>query len=70
MNVSNNEQLQFLILDVNMITALDVSNNPELFTLEVLNNPLECIKVSQSQLDNIPANWVLDENDTLSLDCN
>lgn len=70
LDVSNNQQLQFLILDNNMITALDVSNNPELFTLEVLNNPLECIKVSQSQLENIPANWVLDENDTLSLDCN
>lgn len=70
LDVSNNEQLQFLVLDDNTITSLDVSNNPELFTLEVLNNPLDCIKVSQSQLDNTPANWVIDENDTLSLECN
>ena len=69
-DVSNNQQLQFLILDDNTITALDVSNNPELFTLEVLNNPLDCIKVSESQLANTPTNWIIDENDTLSLVCN
>ncbi|GGG39094.1 hypothetical protein GCM10011344_44960 [Dokdonia pacifica] len=69
-DVTTNQQLQFLILDGNNINALDVSNNPELFTLEVLNNPLSCIKVSQSQLENTPSNWVLDTNDTLSLDCN
>ncbi len=69
-DVSNNQQLQFLVLDDNTITALDVSNNPELFTLEVRNNPLDCIKVSESQLSNTPANWVIDENDTLSLECN
>jgi len=69
-DVTNNQQLQFLILDGNNITSLDVSNNPELFTLEVLNNPLNCIKVSQSQLDNTPTNWVIDESDTLSLECN
>ncbi|WP_299679798.1 hypothetical protein [uncultured Dokdonia sp.] len=69
-DVTNNQQLQFLILDGNNVTSLDVSNNPELFTLEVLNNPLSCIKVNQDQLDNIPANWVIDDNDTLSLECN
>ena len=69
-DVTNNQQLQFLILDGNTITSLDVSNNPELFTLEVLDNPLNCIKVSQSQLDNTPTNWVIDDGDTLSLDCN
>ncbi len=69
-DVRNNQQLQFLILDDNTITQLDVSNNPELFTLEVRNNPLDCIKVSETQLANTPANWIIDENDTLSLDCN
>jgi len=69
LDVSTNQQLQFLILDDKTITALDVSNNPELFTLEVRNNPLDCIKVSQSQLDNTPANWVIDEDDILSLNC-
>ena len=69
-DVTNNQQLQFLRLDGNNISQLDVSNNPELFTLEVLNNPLNCIKVSESQLENTPTNWIIDENDTLSLECN
>ena len=69
-DVTNNQQLQFLRLDGNNISQLDVSNNPELFTLEVLNNPLDCIKVSESQLENTPTNWIIDENDTLSLECN
>jgi len=38
--------------------------------IEWQSNPLTCIKVNQTQLDNIPTRWEKDPEDTYSLDCN
>jgi len=34
------------------------------------SNPLTCITVNQTQLDNIPTSWEKDSEDNYSLDCN
>jgi len=49
---------------------LDVSNNISLLSLRCQSNPLICIKVNQSQLDNFITQWEKDSEDTYSLDCN
>jgi len=51
---------------------LDVSNNTSLEWLNCQSNPLTCIKVNQSQLDNINRlqSWEKDPEDSYSLDCN
>ena len=54
----------------NQLTSLDVSNNTLLIDLYCQSNPLTCIKVNQTQLDDIPTQWEKDPEDTYSLDCN
>jgi len=49
---------------------LDVSNNLSLIHLKCQSNPLTCINVHQSQLDDIPEYWEKDPEDYYSLDCN
>lgn len=69
MDVSTNPALQLLLLANNDVAGLDVSLNTQLNTLSVEGNPLTCVRVSQAQLDNIPANWTKDMEDTYALDC-
>ena len=64
------ESLTELYCSQNQLTSLDVSNNTSLYSLECQTNPLTCVKVNQTQLDNIPTDWEKDPEDTYSLDCN
>ncbi len=69
-DVSNCTRLEGLLLRDNNLTGLDVSTNSNLGSLKVTNNPnLTCIKVSQSQLDNIPANWKKDDTASYNINC-
>jgi len=49
---------------------LDVSYNTSLSNLNCQTNPLTCVKVNQTQMDDIPTDWEKDPEDTYSLDCN
>lgn len=51
------------------LTSLDVSNNPNLESIDVRENQLSCIRVSQEQLDNIPQDWNTDSGVDFSLEC-
>ncbi|MDA3907216.1 MAG: hypothetical protein PF484_14180 [Bacteroidales bacterium] len=69
LDVSKNTILTNLICDWNNITSLDVSKNTSLIGLNCQHNPLSCIKVNQTQLDNISPGWSKDPEDSYSLDC-
>lgn len=69
-NVLNNLALQQLTIPNNNVNAIDVANNSQLNNFSVVDNPLTCIKVSASQLGNIPAQWEKDEDDTYATTCN
>lgn len=69
-DVSNNQQLELLELSDNNITAMTVAVNTVLNRLDVLDNPLTCIEVNGDQLADPPLDWILDDEDSLSLDCN
>jgi Leucine-rich repeat (LRR) protein len=63
--------LTSLSCDQNQLTSLDVSNNTSLELLYCYSNEnLTCVKVSQSQLTNIPSGWQKDSSSTWSTDCN
>ena len=49
--------------------GLDVSMLTNLTTFDATGLAVGCIKVSQSQLDNIPAGWDKDENESYGIDC-
>lgn len=83
LNVSNFDALEVLLIDGNSLSQLNLSNNPHLrlFNASGMQN-LNCITVSQNQLDNHPAcqdiseledeeqfAWCFDENITLSINC-
>ena len=53
------------------LNTLDISNNPELVRCYTTGNTgnLTCIKVNQTQLDNIPSGFSKDENVIYSTDC-
>lgn len=68
-NVQTNVALQLLTVSENQLLRIDVSNNTALTDFIVLDNPLNCILVNQAQLNDIPTDWVKDEMDTYSLDC-
>lgn len=69
-DVSNNPELELLELSDNEITEITVAVNPVLNRLDVINNPLSCVEVNSDQLASTPLNWTLDDEDSLSLDCN
>lgn len=68
-NVATNGALQLLNLSENDLISIDVSNNNELTDFTVVNNPLSCILVNQSQLDAPPTDWSKDDSDSYALDC-
>lgn len=68
-DVSENTALQLLTLSENDFTSIDVSMNTALTDFIIDMNPLDCIQVNQTQLDQIPVDWSKDETDTYSLDC-
>lgn len=72
-DISDNVSLQLLTVTNNLLTSLDVSfitDVVQLNRLAVENNPLECIKVNEDQLNNIPGQWTKDTEDVYALDCN
>ena len=68
-DVSGNTALQLLNLSANDLIGIDVSNNDELTDFTVVDNPLDCIKVNQTQLDTPPVDWSKDDSDSYALDC-
>lgn len=71
LNVADYTTLQLLDLANNEMTAIDVSTLPlpTFNEFKIEGNPLDCILVSPQQIDNIPASWSKDAEDTYSLDC-
>ena len=73
LDISDNTALQQLSLHDNLLEAIDISNipgNTQLNTFSIENNPLDCIKVNEDQLNDIPAQWTSDPEDTYALECN
>lgn len=71
LNVTEYTTLQLLNLADNNLVSMDVSTLP-LPTFNEFNiegNPLICILVSPEQLEDIPASWSKDEEDSFALDC-
>lgn len=71
LNITEYTTLQLLDLANNQISAIDVSTLPlpAFNEFKIEGNPLTCILVSPEQLENIPASWTKDEEDTYRLDC-
>ncbi|MEN8788974.1 MAG: hypothetical protein ABF295_05620 [Flavobacteriaceae bacterium] len=72
LDISSNPSLQLLSIANNELEAIDISTILDVVQLNdfaIENNPLNCIKVNQDQLDNIPSQWTKDTEDTYSLDC-
>ena len=56
--------------DNNQLESLDVSGVENLvYSFNCSSNPMTCIQVSEAQLADIPANWMIDEDDNYALDC-
>jgi hypothetical protein len=73
LDISTNPSLQLLSLANNELEAIDISTILDVVQLNdfaIENNPLNCIKVNQEQLDNLPTQWTKDTEDTYSLVCN
>jgi len=70
LDVSMNTKLGVLVAYGMQLAKIDVSNITDLIILRVYENPLTCIQVNQTQLDNIPNNWYKDTDDIYSIDCN
>ncbi|NER18069.1 leucine-rich repeat domain-containing protein [Spongiivirga citrea] len=68
-DITSNTNLQLLDIADNQVERIDVSQNPELFTFGSTNNPFTCIQVSGQQLQNIPPNWSIADNNLLSTSC-
>lgn len=72
LNISDNTALQQLTLNNNMLQSIDISIIPggtQLNTFNIEDNPLDCIQVNEDQLNDIPAQWTKDMEDTYTLDC-
>jgi Leucine-rich repeat (LRR) protein len=76
LDLSQNSRLDTFYCDNNALTSLDVSKNNNLNDstgqnqFNCQNNPLQCIKINQTQLNNIPDNWEKDAEDDYSTNCN
>lgn len=70
LDVSRNPVLELLEISTNRISEISLASNEVLFRLDITENPLDCIQVNENQLLNQNLEWALDENDSLSLDCN
>jgi hypothetical protein len=68
-DLSNVPNLEILLAQGSKLTSLDVSGNGSLTVLDARSNPLSCIQVSQSQLDNVPSGWQKDASASYSTDC-
>ncbi len=68
-DLSNVPNLEILLAQGSKLTSIDVSANGKLTILDVRNNPLTCIQVSQSQFSNIPSGWQKDASASYSTDC-
>ena len=63
--------LKDLYVDGTNLSSLDVSSLTSLDYLDASDSSiLDCIQVSQSQLDNLVSSWLFDEGTQPSLDCN
>jgi Leucine-rich repeat (LRR) protein len=51
------------------LASLNVSSNGNLVTMDIRNNPLTCIQVSQTQMNNIPSGWQKDTGASYNTDC-
>ena len=70
LDLSNQPGMARLLLNNCGIMFIDLSNLDNLQEFSILENPIDCIGVSQNQLDNIPENWQKAEDVTYSIDCN
>jgi len=69
-NLNDLTLLRYLYMGSTNLSSLDVSQLPSLQVVEVPNtNLLNCIQVSQNQLDNFVSTWINDEGDVFSLNC-
>ena len=72
LDISDNTALQQLTLNNNLLQSIDISNLPggtQLNTFNIEDNPLDCIQVNEDQLNDIPAQWTKDMEDSYALDC-
>lgn len=73
LDIADNTALQLLRLTDNAVQNIDISkipNNLQLNTFSVEKNPLDCIKVNEETLSNIPSQWTKDQTDSYALECN
>ncbi len=73
LNLSDNTALQQLTLNDNLLEAIDISSIPgttQLNTFSIEDNPLQCIKVNEAQLADIPGQWTKDPEDVYDTACN
>lgn len=69
-NLNDLTLLKYLYMGSTNLSSLDVSQLPSLEVVEVPDtNLLNCIQVSQNQLDNFVSTWRNDEGDVFSLNC-
>lgn len=69
-NLNDLTLLRFLFMGSTNLSSLDVSQLPSLQFVEAPNtNLLNCIQVSQNQLDNFVSTWINDEGDVFLLNC-
>lgn len=68
-DLSQNTSLNDFYARYNSLTYLNLSTIDNLSRLNVYNNDLNCIEVSQNQLDMIPAEWYKDETVRYGIYC-
>ena len=67
--------LSYLIIENNQLSSIDLSEQLNLQWFSAIENPgLDCIKVSQEQLENIPSDpntglWTVDASTSYALEC-
>ena len=70
-NLIDLDLLKSFFVESTNLSSLDVSSITSLDYLDANDTPLlDCISVSQSQLDNLVSSWLFDDGTKFSLDCN